>query len=144
MAGQRLRGVGVDCVNFAVAVLDELAGTAPTPLTRKLQDSGLHASWAGAAGQTLLEVARVHDLRRVEPDAQGELELQPGDTVVHRLGKCGGAGHLSVVAWKPAATYQAVVGKGVCLRPLPLPEEVVHVWRVSDRSVWSDRLRKGP
>jgi len=144
MAGQRRQGVGVDCVNFATAVLDELASVpTPTKLSRRPQDLGLHSSWQAGASAAFWEVSHVHDLRSVTV-VDGVLEVQPGDLLVHRLGSDGGAGHVSVVAWKSPAVYQALTGSGVRLCAIPAPDKIMHAWRVQDRSKWNARLEVGP
>ncbi|MEK7425261.1 MAG: hypothetical protein AAB131_15630, partial [Actinomycetota bacterium] len=98
VAGQRLRGVGADCVGFACSVMDEMLGRSDTPRERLPRDAALnHPVKARAFMRVMLE-----RYAPVEEVAPGKVAL-PGDIfVTGALG--GGPGHVIIVGPDPSTT----------------------------------------
>lgn len=104
-AGQRCKGVGVDCIRFVVAVLDELAGT--RTVVRVLPGDVAHHAPALA----FEALSRQLGLMPCSPVLDGVLE--PGDVVA--TGPLdGGPGHALIVGPERLQAWHAADGQGVC------------------------------
>lgn len=126
MSGQRCRGVGVDCVRFVVAVLDELTGR-HTDIRTIPPDTCLHAPAKAREAAERLSLAFEAD--RVT-DA-----LEAGDVIV--TGPVGGGpGHVMIVGHRKSEVWHAsypMVHK-VGLRGVYLcGHQVFDVFRLRDR-----------
>lgn len=125
MAGQQLRGVGVDCVRFVAAVLDELLGRAPTPIETLPPDASLHNRVGAICGMRAIR-------KRFMPNAPvQDGPLEPGDIVVTGP-VSGGPGHAMIVGssrvlWHSSARSVHWTG----LRP-PKGHKVWRVYRMHD------------
>jgi hypothetical protein len=87
MAGQALKGVGVDCVRFVCEVIRELEGQEEIPLVNIPADASLH-NRAGA-------MAAFHQIISAYQPATRVSTLQPGDVLV--IGPAnGGPGHAMI------------------------------------------------
>lgn len=133
--------MGVDCVRFAAAIWDELAGLtyaqgAAKNMPRMAQSGGLHAAGYGQASRALRELGKIHDIVCVEPDPHGVFTVEPGDMIACRLGSHGAPGHVMIVGPDANNTYHACVGQGVVRRQLPALGEFYHIWRAKDRDIW--------
>lgn len=142
MAGQQCRGAGVDCTHLVAAVLDALLGCAvATVLPRAPQDSMLHGMASEVAAGALRAVSRVHTLEPVEPDADGLLQVEPGDVLVCRVTPGSGPGHAMIVGGVRRMAYHAHIRHGVVEQAMPAPADLFHVWRSAHRDRWLEVLR---
>lgn len=104
--GKSVKGGGVDCVRFGVAVLDELRGTTTRVWTLP-GDGGHHAP--EAAGVVMAKIATsLEPLERAE--ACGFVE--PGDVIVVAP-RGGGPSHAMVVGDQPCVLWEAVAPRVV-------------------------------
>jgi len=87
MDGQRAKGVGVDCVQFVAAVLDELAGT-ETELKSLPKDTAFHQRDKAVAGMKLF-IKHFNGEKVDEP-------YQPGDVFITGP-LSGGPGHAIIL-----------------------------------------------
>jgi hypothetical protein len=128
MLGQRCKGVGVDCIRFVVAVIDELAGT--TTRVRVLPGDVAHHAPAVAFDA----LARVLELVPSAPVLEGPLE--PGDVVVTGPLK-GGPGHALIVGVDGLSGWHATQPQGVCRTGLGVLDwmghRIVSTHRLTDR-----------
>lgn len=135
--GQRLKGVGVDCVQFVIAVLDEMYGYEPIAF-RAPSDSAVHdrrfvmASYAFIAHRYPQSV-----LRGAEPDT--------GDVVILRHRNAAGAGrrnpgHVGIVGMDRRVLWHADSPVGVCTTSVRAHrDQIVRVWRMTGKEQWSRR-----
>ncbi|TRZ51606.1 MAG: hypothetical protein D4S01_04415 [Dehalococcoidia bacterium] len=108
MDGQQAKGMGVDCVRFVAAVLDELIGT-KTPIKHLPSDTAFHQRDKAVAGMRLF--IKQFDGYRIGPDEP----LQAGDVLVTGP-RSGGPGHAMIVGpdgfiWQSA--YKKVIKSGL-------------------------------
>lgn len=119
----------MDCVRFAVAVWDEIAGLTTT-LPPLPQDVALHAEADGALTAVLRSLDRTHGATRITPSALGVLTVRPADLLVARVGANGAAGHALIVG--AAACYHADRGaRQVVTTGLPAAHHILHAYRPS-------------
>lgn len=127
MPGQSCKGVGVDCVRFALAVLDELAGT-KTDVRTIAPDAAVHAPGvAAAAFDRLVDRFNCAEIRTGV--------VQPGDILA--TGPVGGGpGHAVIVGVTRAVAWDAVHPKvrkiSLGLRAL-VGQRVFAVYRMDNR-----------
>lgn len=126
MPGQQRRGVGVDCVRFVAAVLDELLARPATPLETLPSDASLH-NRAGA----LRGMRRLRELFMPNrPISEGE-PVEPGDVVVTGpLG--GGPGHAMIVGARPRLWHSSVSSVHWTGLRAPKGHRVFRVYRMDD------------
>lgn len=131
-AGQQVRGVGVDCVRFGTAVLDELyRRTSVTPCPRLPQDISMHDK-VGALGGLKFFLRQYPNHVRVNAS-----EVEPGDCIVTGP-QGGGPGHLMIVGPRENTLWQAS-GHGVHYTGLAMPPSVQTVYscyRLLDKHLW--------
>jgi cell wall-associated NlpC family hydrolase len=140
-AGQRVRGVGVDCVQFVAAVWDDLAGTR-TEVPRAPQDSGSHAGGAVNAAGTLAALHRVHGVDQLTPAGDGTLEVEAGDLLVLAFVPGGGPGHAAIVGARPHIYHAAARDRVRRISPPP-GAPVLHAYRPRNRDTWEQRFAEG-
>ena len=100
VAGQRLKGVGTDCVGFACSVMDELLSRSETPRERLPRDSALNDPRKAREFMRLM-------LERYSPMEEiADGVALPGDILVTG-GLGGGPGHVIVVGHDQMTTWQA-------------------------------------
>lgn len=133
MAGQQLKGVGVDCVRFVVGVMDELHGVNLPAIPRLPQDMSLHDR-AGA-----MRVARAIE-ERYPHLVVGDGRLEPGDVLVRKIGAGGGPGHVMIMGVRPGEVWHATSGVGVVRASMAFPtDSLLHVWRPTEREHWGEK-----
>jgi hypothetical protein len=91
MCGQQKEGMGVDCVRFVCAVLDDLSRRPRQPVKSLPNDAALHSRGGAIVGMRLIRRLYMPN----DPVRDGILE--PGDTVVVQHGEGGGPGHALIV-----------------------------------------------
>ena len=122
MAGQQAKGVGVDCVRFVTAVLDELLGLSRTETPRLPPDRAMHDRKGAIATMRLI--------RRLYPPVETirDKVVEPGDILI--VGQStGGPGHVILVGVRPNTLWQAG-SLGVHEGGLGLIEGAQRVFRV--------------
>lgn len=137
VAGQRLRGVGVDCVQFVAAFLDEAARlpARTTEVPRLPQDSGAADQWLCALRQVMGSI-----LARHPADLVHDGQVEPGDIVVCRLGNAGGPGHAMIVGGEPRRVYHASrPARRVCWTGLGSIAYLDRIYRPQNKHRWSLR-----
>lgn len=98
--GQQAPGLGVDCVRFVCAVLDEMLLRERTPISTLPPDAAMH-NRAGALG-VMKKIASLYPHVTVEDES-----LEPGDVVV--VGpRNGGPGHAMIVGTQKNVLWHAV------------------------------------
>ena len=128
MDGQQAKGVGVDCVRFAAAVLDELGGTT-TSIEHLPRDLAFHQREKAVAGMRLF-IDNFNGQKVEEP-------YQPGDVFVTGP-VTGGPGHAIILGpdgglWQSAS--KKVIRSGLEALSLPLYKHKA-TFRVRDRERW--------
>jgi hypothetical protein len=100
LAGQQEKRVGVDCVRFVTAVLDELLHIHRTAIPRLPQDTAMH-SRRGA-------ISTMRLIRKLYPPAQIVRNhcIEPGDILVVGY-ESGGPGHALIVGAQKNTIWQA-------------------------------------
>lgn len=130
LPGRRVRGVGVDCVQLAAAVYDELEGrTTPTPVKRLPPATSIHRP--RLAAEVAAYLVRAYKMRQVR---EGQ-PVEAGDVLQVRLLNSKAAGHLAIVGGRPLSAYHA--GARVVCRTSIEALAVVRVWRSTERQTWS-------
>jgi hypothetical protein len=119
-SGQRARGIGVDCREFVVAVLDELyRRPSPTLIERLSPDSGVHGD----------KVAR----RAVAGDilvTLGHYDLRAPDRLRHAM----------IVGTRPFVLWHASNENrtsGVCFAHVAKAGKVLRLYRPKDKQSWA-------
>lgn len=126
MAGQQCRGVGVDCVRFVCAVLDELYRQEPVPIETLPSDAALHARESAIGA-----MKKIRDCY-MPNDAIEDGTMEPGDILVTGPAN-GGPGHAMIVGTRPNQLWHAA-GDGVHVTALHASVHVFRVYRMRDRS----------
>lgn len=129
MPGQQCVGVGVDCVQFVAAVLDELHGLPVQPVPRYAHDMALNNPIMAA------RVARYLASRYPNTTEPGDL-LEPGDVVVCALTANSGPGHVMIVGPDENTAWHSVESIGVTITSVASMVEVWNVWRSKDKVKW--------
>lgn len=139
LIGQQARGVGVDCVRFVCAVLDELAGTPPVAVETLPQDAAMHTR-SGAIATMKLIVKRYEPNERVTDGT-----IEPGDILVASA-PGGGPGHAMIagarrnVLWESSGDGVRRVGLGYLLAGTG-PWKLEHVYRPRNKETWVPKDR---
>ena len=109
ISGQRLRGVGGDCLGSCLGVLDDVDGRPRAQNPQIPADTALHS--AGSAYRAIAAIRRIYmpckRLRRTD----GRIITQPGDLLVVGTTQ-GGPGHLMIVGVKKSHIWHAAVRGG--------------------------------
>ena len=131
--GQCCPGRGVDCINLACAIQDDLRGRpAPSAVKSLRGDACLHApDRCRAALKKILE--------NYQPlDTFGPTEpVEPGDVIV--IAPAGGGPGHALTAVGPTGIFIHTDSRRVVLTGLPLPEsmsEVLHIYRYPFKAEW--------
>ncbi len=128
MKGQRKKRVGVDCVRFLCAVMDELYVMEPAPSVELPQDVALHAPHTARAAMRKI-MSRYPDHRNLD---QGE-SVEPGDVVITGPER-GGPGHAMIVGADPGLWH--ATGLEVQRGGLIPTDPIHHVLRPQDKHRW--------
>jgi hypothetical protein len=129
--GQQTKSVGVDCIRFGCAVLDELYRRPLTDLPIRAPDASMHDP-DGAFSVMRQIMRRFPDHVAVEDGS-----AQPGDVLV--VGpRSGGPGHMMIVGHQPGTVWQAAADR-VHFTGLYLPSSATlfRVFRMADRESWA-------
>ena len=134
MLGQRSKGQGVDCINFLIAVLDELYGFARPELIglRLRGDRSLHNKIESE--RTKAAILSVYSPNCIVPSFQ----VEPGDIVITGPAR-GGPGHAMIVSDKPGVLVHATVRGGVQTAGCGYDRRTqrpLEVWRLLDKHRW--------
>jgi len=128
VAGQAVRGVGVDCVRFITAVLDAAFGRPRTLTPRMPQDLAWHDA-RGAMRVAEAIIAMYPVVTGVDPGG-----VEPGDIILVRMGA--GPGHVLMVGPQPWTAWHAPRNSGVCRTGLGAVSAVLRIWRVEGKDQW--------
>lgn len=134
LRGQRVRGMGVDCVQLIAGVLDDLyRSTHPATIPRLWGDAGVHSERGFAV---------IHALRRAYPSfVVRDGSIEPGDGVVVRtLPNTHGPrrpGHALIAGIKPGSFLHAASDTGVCWTSLQNLSPFVRVYRFYHKETWA-------
>ena len=132
--GQCEPQLGVDCVNFACAVLDELHGYDRSKLPkipRHAPDTSLRDR------RTAIAMVRFVSERypnRVVRDGT----ITPGDVIVTKVGE--NPGHILIAGWTPWTAWHAINHRGVCqtgIGQLAKMGGVMRVWYPTEKPTWA-------
>lgn len=136
MAGNRVRGVGTDCREFIVALLDEMfRRPEPTTITRVSPDSGIHTN--RLAAQALKEMLRAFPASIIHTQ-----DVEPGDIVVSKGLCCQPTRlkHAMIVATRPGVFWHCNNfnhSSGVNCIPSTGVGEIVRIYRPHDKDQWA-------
>lgn len=106
MPGAQGRGMGVDCVRWVAAVLDEMLGI-KTALPSLPQDSAFHSRERAEVG--MRKILRIYSPCSV---VEKGCAVRPGDIVIVGCSG-GGPGHSLIVGYKKNTLWQSDHGTGV-------------------------------
>ncbi len=129
--GQQTKKVGVDCIRFGCAVLDELYRRPLTSLPIRAPDAAMHD--AEGAFSVMRQIIR----RYPDHDTVTDCTVEPGDILV--VGpRSGGPGHMMIVGHQRNTVWQAS-GDRVHFTGLSLPDSVTlfRTFRMFDRESWA-------
>jgi cell wall-associated NlpC family hydrolase len=135
MAGQRAKGMGVDCVQLIAGVLDDLfKPPTPTPVPRLPADSATHD--IRSAYRTIHALADAWYVSPVVRDGT----VQPGDVLVTRAtnNRTGprNPGHAMIVGANPFEVVQATPVLGVHKVHLYACRPVIRLYRPNRKDQW--------
>jgi len=130
--GQCLKGVGVDCVRFVDAVLQELYGWKLKPLPLLPPDTSAHS--AKAVMRIGLLIARRFPNTEFKPPFLDHLES--GDIVVAAWGNRENEGHVFIIGPnnKP---WHAIQESGVTPTHFSHHWNLMRMWRPNDKESWA-------
>jgi cell wall-associated NlpC family hydrolase len=132
MAGQRCRGIGVDCVQFVTAVLDELHGVS-TKVPRLRPDSAVHD---GRQALPTIKAIRAGFESVVVRDST----IEPGDVIVVRATPFPSGprryGHVLIAGWEVGTLFHAASPTGVSKTSLQGLQDVLRVYRDVNKDQW--------
>lgn len=109
-SGQRLRGLGADCVGSVFGVIDDLDGRRRAALPGFPSDVAMHSR------ETAVKAIRVL-LRRYTPnheirmDDDGSFRVRPGHIIVTGY-RGGGPGHVAIVGARPNELWHSLRSSG--------------------------------
>ena len=131
MAGQCMRGVGVDCVRFVDAVLCQVRGVTIEPAQRFPQNMPL-ADREGAMAAAHIMLRRHPNRKRIDGEP-----IEPGDVLICRRGAMDSPGHVLIAGVDARTAWHAVAGAGVCMTSIAAHHQHV-LWSVrpTDRASW--------
>lgn len=134
MAGQQVRGLGVDCVQLVGGVLDDLyRSPSPTPIPRLRGDSGIHSLRAGFS--TIHAIRQAYKSSVVRDDT-----IEPGDILITRAtADFRGPlrpGHAMVAAVRPGIVLHAVPGGDVHFTSIQSGPPIIRIYRALDKHRW--------
>lgn len=140
ISGQRLRGVGCDCIGGVFAVIDEVDGR-PRALDPMLPaDAALHDK--RSAYEAVVAIRRIYApaTRLRVPLGGGRLAVQPGDLLIVGT-SAGGPGHLMIVGVRKNTIWHAA-GRGARFDQTGWAlgdgfERLFAVYRLGDRERWA-------
>lgn len=133
MPGQRVRGVGVDCVQLVAAVYDELCrNRAKTRIPRLPPNSGPHDARAGL--RTARAVCGAFGLRLIR-----EPVIEPGDLLVTRASLDPESprrmGH-ALIYLGGSRCLHAVGESGACVTSIAGTSGIIRIYRATDITRW--------
>lgn len=128
MAGQQLKGVGVDCIRFGTGFADEMYGYKRIDTPRLPQDMMLHDK--KTAMRAMRFIRRLYMPNIIVTDGT----IEPGDwLIVGELG--GGPGHLMVAGSKPNTLWHALK-PGVTQTGMSFFGDIIRIYRAADKEKW--------
>lgn len=135
MSGQRVRKIGVDCVQFIPAIYDTLFSNAkPTPAPRLGPDSGIHNNRIGFCVVSALKAP--FDMFTVRDQT-----IEPGDVLVTRgfLDPYGPErmGHAVIAGKRPFSIFHADMTLGVCETSIHSMPGILRIYRTRRKSEWT-------
>lgn len=136
MKGQRCKDIGVDCVQFTCAILDELNNRfiGSTKIDRLASDTGANDKEGIFALRIARQIMKINPCEKIPVHC-----LQPGDILICRLGNNGGPGHTMFVGGKKNLLYHACNGeRQVTKIGLGSVKYGLHAYRFKDRINWLD------
>lgn len=129
--GQQQKQIGVDCIRFGCAVLDELYRRPLTDLPIRAPDASMHDP--EGAFSVMRQIVRRYPNHVTIEDGS----VEPGDVLV--VGpRNGGPGHMVIVGPQPNTLWQSSGGK-VHFTGLSLPGSATlfRTYRMVDREKWA-------
>lgn len=134
VAGQRCKGVAVDCVQLVCAFLDEMANVprGTTVIPRLPQQTGQNDPEGIKGAPVLKGIIKKNPAKFVKTRL-----LQPGDIIVCQLGAGGGPGHAMIVTGLANSVIHACNAAGQVVRTgIGSVKTAMHVYRVDNRINW--------
>lgn len=136
-SGQRLRGVGGDCIGDVFGVIDDIDGRPRAQNPVLPADTALHDPESAHEAVGILR--RLYSPAKRLHWTDGTLEVQPGDLLV--VGpSLGGPGHLMIVGTQKNTIWHASnSAEGFCMTGWALGdgfERLFAVYRLGDRERW--------
>lgn len=133
LAGHRVRGVGVDCIQLMVGLLDDLyLKQTPTPLNRNVR-AATYSDRESASLDATIRGSFNCDIIR-------DGSIEPGDLVLTRdsVNSKGPRvpGHVMMVGPSRGTAFHASRSSGACLTDLTLIP-ILRVCRFLDKSTWA-------
>lgn len=130
--GSAVKQVGVDCVRFVAAFLNEMDGVVREPLKNLPRDIAFHRpATARSALRQFLRIYQPHHL--VFHDSE---DVEAGDVGVVQPGAASGPGHAIVISADAGYVYHATSG-GVVRQPWTEVGRIIAVYRSEVKSRWS-------
>jgi len=132
MDGQRKRGIGTDCKELIVAMLDELGRrTTPTATTPVASAAGAHSD---IGWKVLSEIMRGFPNHKVEDNI-----IEPGDIVVtgSERASSGRIGHVLMAGVDPFTLIHAPYRGKVCYTSFEAIPGPLWVYRSTEKSSWA-------
>lgn len=131
MAGQRAAGIGVDCVRFVCAVLDEMYGVFHE-IPREMQDRSLHDP---EGAQRVVDTIRAYYDDHIDLPKHDRC-VEPGDIVITGNAQ-GGPGHAILVGVDRNTLWQAT-SRGIRMCGLGLLDHFQQICTIvrPDKTLW--------
>lgn len=134
-SGQRMAGLGADCIGSVFGVVDDLDGLDRGEAPGMPRDTAMHNrnQAVGAMREIVRRYAPNMKLKMVD----GIYQVQPGDIIVTGV-VGGGPGHVSIVGPRKNTIWEAVPSTGFAMQGWSFFEEqdIWAVYRLNNRREW--------
>lgn len=134
MEGQRARGVGADCVQLVVGVLDSLFRT-KTRVPKLPVDTAIHSDESA-----LPVIAAMREAWRGSYRVEDGL-IEPGDIVLTRAEAHPRArlraAHAMLAGVEPWTALHTLPGCGACFTSLEVTRGIVAIYRIKEKQAWA-------
>lgn len=136
MPGQRMRGVGADCMQQVAGILDDLfQAVTPTEVPRLAQDSAIHSTRAAWPVIKALRDAHHGSMIVRYP------VIEPGDVIVTRAMALEGSprrqAHLLFAGVQPFTAIHALPGVGSHITTLEVTNGILRIYRPRRKDLWA-------
>lgn len=130
--GHNAIGVGIDCVRFVVAILDQLYRITAAPIPVLPPDTSLHDPRAVARIIAILK--RRYPVLQVA--APGPRDFQPGDIAIVRY-HAGAPGHVGIIGADTRLIFHAINDVGVSQTSVETTESIIRAYRPQETHRWA-------